>query len=237
MEFILHFLIGIVVAIIASLPLGPVNLAVVQAAIHKGQRAALSIASGAVLTEVLYTLLAVMGTRLLFQNPHIQDTVLFYFKAASIPLLFFLGSYDMLKTIPRTRYHLDGTVHVKQRGVHNGFFLGFLLNLLNPVLLAYWVAISSYLQARGYLADETGPLYLYVTGVGAGTFLVMFFLSWVAVRRKRTMSFRTKVYISRIIGLVFFLMAVYQLLELMLYYLDKILTAFVGPTTPYTPCL
>jgi threonine/homoserine/homoserine lactone efflux protein len=226
-----HFLVGLFVAFVASLPLGPVNLAVIQAALNKGRRAAYTIAFGAVFTEVLYCAMAVLGTHLIFSNQAAEAQALLYLKIASVPLLFALAYYDLTRIIPRPRLQIEGQVIKRNKVLQSGFLLGFSLNLFNPVLLPYWFGISSYLSARGWLENTQGPLYLYVLGVAAGTFGVMALITQIALNRNRSLSYRTRVYISRGIGMLFFVFAIYQCFDLMIHYLNTLLDAVFGKLT------
>lgn len=219
MEFLLHLLVGVGVAFFASLPLGPVNLAVVQAALNRGRAAAQQVAIGASLSEFMWVFIAVMGTRLIFRTPEIEQQALFWLKLGSIPVLFGLGAYDLTKDIPRPRFHLAEQDEVQKKlRFRTGIMLGLTLNLLNPVLLPFWLGVSSYLQANDILSDQFAPQMVYAVGVGLGTFLVMTVITIISLRRRKNMSYRWKVYISRGIGILFFGFGAYQCFEVLKYF-------------------
>jgi len=214
-----NLFLGIVVAFIASLPLGPVNLAVVQAALNRGRKAAYRVATGASLSEMLYCAMAVLGASLIFSTEASKESFLLWLKFLSLPLLLLLGSHDLTKDIPRPRMHLPEALRPKKR--QSGLWLGLSLNLLNPVLLPFWLAISSYLAAHDALEESFLGLLVYVLGVGLGTFGIMTVFTQLAVRRRQNLSFRTRVYISRGIGFVFLGFALWQLFDLLSHYINQ----------------
>lgn len=223
-----HFIIGMLVAFVASLPLGPVNLAVIQAALNKGRKAAYTIAFGAVFSEIFYCGMAVLGTHLIFRNQAAEAQAMLYLKIGSVPLLFILAYYDLTRIIPRPRLHIEGQVIKKNKILQSGFLLGFSLNLFNPVLLPYWFGISSYLRAREWLSNDDGPLYMYVFGVAAGTFLIMTLITQIALNRNQSLSYRTRVYISRGIGILFLVFAIYQCFDLLFHFIYATLDGIFG---------
>jgi threonine/homoserine/homoserine lactone efflux protein len=224
MDFFLHWFIGVIVAFVAAAPLGPVNLAIVQTALTKGRSGALRMVAGSALIEMLYCLLAVWGTSFIFGTEAVKDSVMFWLKVGSIPLLFALGSYDIGKEIPRPRFHLGS--HFTPTKGRGEFWLGFTLNLMNPVLLPFWLAISSYLRAHEWLEGTDVLLGTYGVGVAFGTFFIGTLITWITLKRNKAMRFRTRVYLSRGIGFLFLGFAVFQIFELIHTYIDKIIEAY-----------
>lgn len=220
----LHLLVGVIVAMLAALPLGPVNLAIVQATLNRGRRRAFLIATGSALAELFWVVLAIWGTSLLFRSDLQKEQAFFYLKLFSIPLLFLLGSLDLTKRIPRPKFHIPGWEPKKRKKRSYGaFWVGVSLNLLNPVLLPFWLGITGYLQGADIVSGEFGLLSLYALGVMTGTFLTGLLIMYLTRKRNKRMKYRHRVYITRGIGFLFLGFAIWQTVLLMRYFLVKIL--------------
>jgi threonine/homoserine/homoserine lactone efflux protein len=118
------------------------------------------------------------------------------------------------KKIERPQYvDISEQIPARARG-QGSFWIGFSLNLLNPALLPFWLGITSYLHANDWLINEGPQLAMYVLGAGIGTLLVMSTIAYFALRRKKAMRYRTRVYLTRIIGFAFLGFGVFQSYEI-----------------------
>lgn len=232
MFFAINFFVGMLAAMIATLPLGPVNLDIVQRTISKGLYQGVQVAMGSALSEMLWCALAVYGTSLLFASPEQEDQVFLYFKLASIPLLLVLGSVNLYKRVPRPKVHIKGSDDdAQKKKFGSAVLVGVSLNLLNPVLLAFWLAISAYLKASNILYDGLAEESVYTLGVGAGTFVTGSSISILTARSNKRLSYRSRVYLTRGIGFTFLGFAIYQAYSLMAELIHNIvndLAAIVG---------
>ncbi len=215
MFFAINFFVGLVAAMLATLPLGPVNLEVVQRSINKGLKHGFLVAVGSSITEMLWCGLAVFGTNLLFASPEQEEKVFLYFKIGSIPLLFILGIVNLRKKVPRPKIHIKGFEEETKKKGGSGIFVGASLNLLNPVLLAFWLAVSAYLKAANMLYDGIAEEAMYTLGVGGGTLLTGSIIAFFSSKGNKRMSYRTRVYLTRGIGFTFLGFAMYQAYSLM----------------------
>ena len=97
MNYLLHLFLGLVAGILVTIPLGPVNLLVVNTMVSKNLRAAMVLASAASIMELLKPLLAIyfswLITRHIESNMYIQLTVVLVFVL--------IGSYFMLNSTLR----------------------------------------------------------------------------------------------------------------------------------------
>src|SRR5690606_11161804 len=121
----------LLISIIASLPTGPVNLAIVHATLVNGKRSGLMIAYGALLLELLYCTLSIFGVNFIFT----QETLLRKLSLISIPVLIGMGLFSMFKKDFLKRNYQP------KRG--NEFLTGITLTLTNPMLLFFWITVSA----------------------------------------------------------------------------------------------
>ena len=200
--WLIALLAGLVAAFLSSLPMGPVNLAVINASINTGRKAAGLIAAGGAFAELVYTFLGVGGSELVVEHEGLVTGL----KIASIPVLLALGIYNLYKRIPPEVETCEETRARKTRGA---FWLGMSLNFLNPALLPWWMLVSTHLRARNLLQTDTWSLVAFATGVAVGTFLLLFAVGVYGARHREILKWETRVKINRAIGVLFLLFAVW----------------------------
>lgn len=198
MGYFAHFVVGVAVAFVASLPLGPVNLSVIQASINHNRAVALSIALGSALVELFYCLVAVGGVELIIDD---ADTVR-WIQIISVPVLLGIGIYNLVKKRPLPDPSAEAAPK-KPRRKRTSFLLGVSLNFLNPLLLPFWMAATAWLRGHQLLTADTAHLMLFCGGVGVGTFLLLMTVAYVGARYRSLMSHHTQKVINRVIGALF----------------------------------
>ncbi len=201
--YFLDFFTGVVVSFISSIPLGPVGLAVVQAAIDGDRKKSAYIAAGSALMEGIYCAIAVMGFYSILQEHQILE----YIQMGSIPVLLAFGGYNLFKKVPRS-YEFS-SVKVK-----HAFLKGMFLCLMNPILIPYWIGITAYLGASRWLHNEFPYLYAYVGGVVLGTFGLMLLLGYLTSVSVLRIGYSLRVSLTRIIGIVFIGFGIFTLIKL-----------------------
>ena len=198
MGYFAHLVVGIAVAFVASLPLGPVNLSVIQASINHGRPSALAIAVGSSLVELFYCLVAVGGVELIIDDTRTVQII----QIISVPVLLGIGLYNLLKRMP-VRPADETLATKKPRSLRTSFLLGVSLNFLNPLLLPFWMAATAWLRGHRLLTADTTHLVLFSGGVAVGTFLLLMTMSYVGARYRGIMSHHTQKVINRVIGALF----------------------------------
>lgn len=207
MNILLHLLLGMVLSLIASIPVGPVNLAVVEVSLRAGKMAGYRIALGSAIIEFGYCMLAIWGINQLFDN----QSFIFTLKIVSIPVLSLLGIWNLIKKIKVEEPSLDKST-VKTKGT---FLLGASLTLLNPMLLPFWLAVSIYLKNLEFFGYDLGLLTtslegtIFSLGVGLGSFLLLFIITNFSANKE--LSHENKVKVNRFLGVLFLVIASYQI--------------------------
>ncbi|MCE3007661.1 MAG: LysE family translocator [Bacteroidetes bacterium] len=206
MPFLIHLLLGTFISFFAAMPLGPVNLAVVQTALNQGRNQAILVAVGSSTMELLYCLLAVIGVDLLFSNQRDQDVFVLVLQMLSIPFILSLGFYNLFRRVKTDEEEGMATKKVRKGG---GLMLGFTLNFFNPMLLPFWLMVATFLRSRSWLSNDLAHLLIYSMGVMLGTFLLQLSVALVAARKQAGMSYKSKVTVTRIIGYLFIGLGLY----------------------------
>ncbi|MFN2395074.1 MAG: LysE family transporter [Bacteroidales bacterium] len=159
------FILAILAAIIGAVPLGLVNLSVIETTIHKGHKPAMQIALGAALVEVIFGLIAILSgnilNRLIGNNAFINYMIAGVLLLAGLLFLFIRKS----KNIKRQK--------VKFSGVFKGIFL----NLISLQVFLYWLLAATFFYAYGFEFQSSISLILLITGILTGKIIILWLYS------------------------------------------------------------
>ncbi|MGD1961626.1 MAG: LysE family translocator [Fulvivirga sp.] len=140
-QILLAFTIATVVSAVGTLPPATINVSVLQLAIRKKQKMALQLATGAALIDLIYTALSLEIGELL----ETQEWLTAYFQLISAIVLAVLGVASILAAFHQT-------VKKEQfKFVESGFIRGVLLGVFNPLVMPFWLAITTYLKSNQIL--------------------------------------------------------------------------------------
>ena len=194
---------GALTGFVCAVPVGPINVAIMEVGIHSGRTRALIIAFGALLMEMIYCVISVGGFTRLFGNPSIRATV---------ELISFLAV-----TVFGIRYLMADTVTVQGKRArmieqrlhpHTIFWTGFVRVLVNPNVLLFWIMISAVLLANGTLQAAWQSRMACAAGAGLGIAAWFMLIVLGSARVRNQFSDRTLVRFSHVSGLLLLLLSV-----------------------------
>ena len=194
---------GALTGFVCAVPVGPINVAIMEVGIHSGRKRALIIAVGALLMEMIYCIIAFGGFASLFEDPTIRATV---------ELISFLAV-----TVFGIRYLMTDTVTVQGKRArmieqrlhpHTMFWTGFVRVLVNPNVLLFWIMISAVLLANGTLQPAWQSRMACAAGAGLGIAAWFTLLVLGSARVRNQFSDRTLVRFSHVSGLLLLLLSV-----------------------------
>lgn len=125
---------GVGLGIVLSFVTGPVFFALIKTSIEKGFYAGVSLALGVVISDLIYIGLSIYGSSFI----KFEEQYRIYVGIAGSTLLMAIGLYYLLKKV---KIHYENTS--SGRHVTAYFFKGFLMCILNPSLLLYWISVTS----------------------------------------------------------------------------------------------
>ena len=131
---------GLTIGIIASAPMGPIGILVVQRTLKKGRWYGFATGVGAALSDIVYAIVTGLGMSLVFDFIEKPSTMLYLRLIGSI-MLFFFGLW-MFNTKPPAPHSSSGKLG---SFTHNGI-TGFLLTLSNPLIIFLFVALYARLN-------------------------------------------------------------------------------------------
>jgi threonine/homoserine/homoserine lactone efflux protein len=176
---VLAALAGFVTALIfSSIPVGPVNLTIINEGAQRGFKWAMLIGLGAATMEVIYCAIAFAGFSSFFDR-HLVEAVM---KVFTFVFLLFLGTRFLAakKVAATTQFgskaeQLEGRIEGKLQP-HSAFAIGFVRVMGNVGVLATWLVIAAYLMSHQaffsdqyWVADNIAAKAVCVIGVALGT--------------------------------------------------------------------
>ncbi|HAO79559.1 MAG TPA: hypothetical protein DCQ92_11400 [Verrucomicrobia subdivision 3 bacterium] len=178
-SILLAALAGFVTALIfSSIPVGPINLTVINEGARRGFKWAMLIGIGAATMEVIYCSIAFAGFSSFFDR-HLVEAAM---KVFTFVFLLFLGSRFLTakKVAATTEFgskaeQLEGRIEGKLHP-HSAFAIGFVRVMGNVGVLLTWLVIAAYLMSHEayftdqyWVADTFAAKAACVVGVALGT--------------------------------------------------------------------
>ncbi len=159
-SFFEYALIGFVVGILTTAPVGPVNIMAIQHAVHSGFRQGVFVGLGAVVADTIYAAAAIFGVSAVINFIKGQSGLIELVGGA---LLIIFG-FKIWHTHP----HLNGKGNGFERGFLGDAAAAFFMAITNPgAILAFIFIFGSLGDWRPQHGDHIGALIM-VAGVTAG---------------------------------------------------------------------
>ena len=193
-----HFCYGLIACFVGGLPLGLINMSVVNITIKKSPKSAYQFALGSSLVEILEASVAVVFGMVIEgyvrNNQYVQS---FLFLAFVI-----VGLYFLMKK-PRPIYYESSSTKKS-----NEFFKGVVVALLNPQAIPFWLFALAFVAPYQIIDFAGTNLYFFLGGVFIGKLLALVLFTKFAqyikthVRQSSSIVDKTMGSIFIIIGLI-----------------------------------
>lgn len=205
-----HFLVtglaGVVTGFVVCLPIGPVNLTVINTALRKGFLAAFLVGLGAVCADLVYVFLALAGHATLPRD----ERVLTALRAVAVVVVAGLGIRNLMLKAEKFEAKSEAVAERVDRRWHHprSFLLGFLLTISNLGLIVLWATVVTALEARQLVnMDSSASRRLCALGVATGASVWFLLVAWVVSRAHRRITPEALAWLARGCGVVFLIFA------------------------------
>lgn len=212
MSYLYLFVLGAVIAFVVSIPIGAVNMAIFQTTIFHNRKAGYCIGLGAVLAELIYCAVPLLSLTMILEESGVIDILFLVF----IPVLMFLGIYNIIQRKKGTEVSADDTTSRVRRSYFGYIVYGFLLCLSNPMTLFFWVNATVGLRAQEILGDDVVGTSIFALGVPVGTFLLYKVFVVLADRTRSRLNPKLHERINLTIGIIFIVLSFYLLVKYLL---------------------
>jgi threonine/homoserine/homoserine lactone efflux protein len=199
---------GFFTALLLAIPVGPVNLTIINEGARRGFKWALLITLGATTMEVTYCFIAFTGlASFLLTGEFIRAAM----EVFSFVFMLVLGvkflmaksvSLQLSATTDRIEAQLEQKLHPR-----SAYMTGFVRVLANPGVMVGWFVLAANFISRDWVTPEFSGRMACVTGVGLGTILWFLVLAYSSSRGLRKFSETTLVKIEHWSGVVLIIFA------------------------------
>jgi len=186
---------GFVSGFLVSIPVGPINISIVNEGARRGFVWAFLIGLGATIMEVIYCAIAFAGFTHLFDSRVVKATM----ELVSFLLMLFLGvKYLIAHSLPATTRSVESFEH--RLHPHTAFWTGYVRCLGNPGVLLFWITISATFISHDWMDDTWPSKGACLLGVTLGCFSWFTLLSFLVSRGHGRFSTTTLLRMSQFSG-------------------------------------
>ncbi len=208
----MFLLIGIAAGALTGVPIGPVNVAVIDAAYRHTMRRAIAVGLGGSLADGIYVIVGVVGVTP-FLNRHPGIPPILYLVSGAILLVY---GFLTARSQPVAAATADGSSPKLEpsREMWSGFTVGLALILLNPAAIVTWVVIMGSIIPEPTLSGGIAC----AIGVMLGSFGWFALVAYLTQKGKNVLGEKAA-WIPRIVGMALMVYSVYLLTKAVRYYL------------------
>jgi len=204
----MFFIVGILAGALTAVPIGPVNVAVIDASYRHTLRRAIAVGLGGACGDCLYSTLGVLGVTPVLQT---YPNVLTALYAVSGSVLLVYGFLTARTQQVQPARDSDNALPVKdsREEMWQGFRVGLALILLNPAAIVTWVVIMG-----SMISDVTSEApnaldgILCSIGVFCGSFGWFALVAYLTQKGKHVLGEKAA-WIPRVVGVALMVYAVY----------------------------
>jgi threonine/homoserine/homoserine lactone efflux protein len=184
---------GCVFGLLLSIPVGPVNITIMNEGARRGFKWAALIGLGATVMEVIYCFIAFTGFASFFERGYVKAAMELF----SFVFMLFIGIKFLLTKSVDTALPLGEAATKFEHRIeerlhpHSAFMIGLVRVMGNLGVLVFWVVLAANFISREWVTPDWPGKLACVAGVAVGTGLWFFALSYGASRGHRKFSEKT----------------------------------------------
>lgn len=163
-------LVGLIVGFLMCIPVGPINVWVVNTFLKDNMKAALSIALGGSLMDFTYFMVVLSGLSFI----HFSDQTIIILKVVGVLFLFVFGVKELFSKLED--FNFENKNNKKTKNAASFFMLGVLIYTSNPTLIATMSALAAVIKSWKLFDDHFLNYFLLSLGVALGSFGWFYFL-------------------------------------------------------------
>src|SRR5262245_25101536 len=205
---LLAVLTGFISGLILSIPVGPINLTIMNEGARNGFRWASMIGLGAVVMEVIYCAIAFTGFASFFSRGYVKAAMELF----SFVFMLYLGVKFLLAKSVATIVNISETTSVLEQHLEerieqklhprSAFWTGFVRVMGNTGVLVWWIILAANFISREWVEPNGQGKLACVAGVAAGVGLWFVGLSWAVSLGHKKFDERTLLRVEHFSGVV-----------------------------------
>lgn len=188
--------------------IGPALFALIQTSIKNGFRSAAAMALGVALSDAFFVFLAYLGAEQFLSNPKVK----LYEGIGGSVLLFVFGLVTLFQKHEDEKDAQKGMQAVANINKRLPWMLakGFLLNVLNPIVLFMWIGVMANVSSR-YSTKE--DILFFFAGTLGTIFILDLLKSLAANRLKKILTHKIMLFIHYVMGIALIISAIVLLYD------------------------
>src|SRR5947207_5540189 len=155
---------GFLSGLLLSIPVGPVNLTIMNEGARRGFLWAFLIGMGATAMEVIYCATAFTGFASFFSRGYVKAAMELF----SFVFMLFLGVKFLLARSIDASNRIELQIEEKLHP-HSAFMTGFVRVMGNPGVFVFWIILAANFISREWVAPNNLSKLICIAGVAAGT--------------------------------------------------------------------
>lgn len=218
MNSILHPLFeGIILGLTVAISLGPALFALLQTSIKYGVKTGIFLAAGIFMSDLTLVVGFYFGAASIVTDPRYHLVL----GIVGGTVMFIFGVYTFFKRVPQTeQVEAINVIKVNKKGPLPYFFKGFILNLANPFLWVFW--ITSMLAINATYGGNQKSVALFFAGSLSVILMTDILKVLLANRIKVAGNPQVKLWMNRIVGLLFMILGAFVISGSLLEYFNGI---------------
>jgi threonine/homoserine/homoserine lactone efflux protein len=199
-NYLQPILAGFIAGFIVAVPVGPVNLTVINQALRRGFFAAFLIGVGAMCAETVYASLMLWGHASILNAPSVVRVMRFI----AVVVIGAMGIRYLLFKSTKVGDSEVAAQKLDERWHHpRSFFLGFALTISNLMLVVVWATVVTLLFAHEWVVPTRASRLLCALGVLGGGSMWFLLLAFFVSRAHRRVKDQTLTILVRCCGVLF----------------------------------
>lgn len=196
-------LVGIFIGFVMCIPIGPINVWVINTHLKKGRPRALAIALGGSIMDVVYFFTILSGLSLI----HFSESVTGALKSIGILLILVLGVVEFF-----SKNAIEDTPQKREtpKNILAAILLGIIIYTSNPTLIITMTGLGAFVKGLGLFLFDRANIAMVSGGLGLGSFLWFIFLVKMVDRYKQAIKEKYLHYFSRVSGILMIGLAIFM---------------------------
>lgn len=196
--------VGIITGFLICIPVGPINVWVVNTLIRHNFRSAFSIALGGSVMDFVYFMVILTGLSLF----HFSPKTILILKVIGVLFLFGFGIKELM--VKKQNFKLDDGFEKKVPHVASFFLMGVGIYSSNPTLVATMSALAAFLKSWNIFPHNFLNYFLLSLGLAMGTALWFYLLLKIVSKYQNRIPERFFINFSRACGVLIVIFSLYM---------------------------
>ena len=201
---IIALIIGIITGFLICIPVGPINVWVINTLIKYDFKSAFAIALGGSLMDFVYFIIILSGLSFF----HFSPKIVLALKIVGVLFLLTFGLKEFL--VKKQNFNTDKDINKKEPTVISFFLLGVAIYSSNPTLVATMSTLAAIIKSWNLFDNNFGSYLALSLGLGLGTATWFFLLLRIVIKYQNNIPERFFINFSRACGALIFLFGLYM---------------------------